>query len=109
MMGELNFFLGLQVKQTDENIFINQAKYIKDLLKKYGMETVTPMVTPMTTTSKLDKDQQAKSVDITKYRGIIDSLLYLTACRSDIMFATCICARFQVNPNESHLMCVKKI
>ena len=109
MMGELNFFLGLQVKQTEEGIFINQAKYIKDLLKKYGMESASPMKTPIAPATKLDKDENGKSIDITQYRGMIGSLLYLTASRPDIMFATCICARFQANPKESHLSSVKRI
>ena len=109
MMGELNFFLGLQVKQTEEGIFINQAKYIKDLLKKYGMESASPMKTPIAPATKLDKDENGKSIDITQYRGMIGSLLYLTASRPDIMFATCICARFQANPKKSHLSAVKRI
>ena len=109
MMGELNFFLGLQVKQTEEGIFINQAKYIKDLLKKYGMESASPMKTPIAPATKLDKDENGKCIDITQYRGMIGSLLYLTASRPDIMFATCICARFQANPKESHLSAVKRI
>lgn len=109
MMGELTFFLGLQVKQSSEGIFINQAKYIKDLLKKYGMEDASPMKTPISPAAKLDKDEQGKCTDSTQYRGMIGSLLYLTASRPDIMFATCLCARFQANPKESHLIAVKRI
>ena len=78
MMGELNFFLGLQIKQTKEGIFINQAKYIKDLLKRFELENAKSAKTPMSSTIKLDKDENGKEVDITKYRGMIGSLLYLT-------------------------------
>jgi hypothetical protein len=109
MMGELNFFLGLQVKQSKEGIFINQAKYTRDLLKKFGMDSASPMKTPMSPATKLDKDEQGKSVEITLYRGMIGSLLYLTASRPDIMFATCLCARFQADPKESHITAVKRI
>jgi hypothetical protein len=94
MMGELNFFLGLQIKQTKNGIFINQSKYIKDLLKKFGFEKSKIYATPMSPSIKLDKDENGKNVDIKQYRGMIGSLLYLTASRPDIMFSVCLCARF---------------
>jgi transposase InsO family protein len=109
MMGELNYFLGLQIKQTSEGIFINQAKYTKELLKRFGMDGAKESKTPMSATIKLDKDEKGKSVDETRYRGMIGSLLYLTASRPDIMFAVCLCARFQSCPKESHLVAVKRI
>jgi len=109
MMGELTFFLGLQVKQSSEGIFINQAKYIQDLLKKYKLTEVSPMRTPMATGLKLHKDLSGVSVECKLYRGMIGSLLYLTASRPDIMFATCICARYQSDPKESHMSAVKRI
>lgn len=109
MMGELNFFLGLQIKQTRDGIFINQSKYTKDLLKRFGMEHVKDADTPMGTSTKLDMDEKGKTVDITKYRGMIGSLLYLTASRPDIMFSVCLCARFQACPKESHVSAVKRI
>ena len=94
MMGELKFFLGLQIRQCSSGIFINQAKYTKDLLKRFGMNGAKASKTPMSTTIKLDKDENGKSIDEKKYRGMIGSLLYLTASRPDIMFAVCMCARF---------------
>ena len=109
MMGELNFFLGLQIKQCKEGIFINQTKYTRELLKKFGMETMKPLGTPMSPSCKLDKDEEGKKVDQKYYRGIIGSLLYLTASRPDIMFSVCLCARFQSEPKESHLIAVKRI
>ncbi|RVW57822.1 Retrovirus-related Pol polyprotein from transposon RE1 [Vitis vinifera] len=85
MMGELNFFLGLQIKQLKEGTFINQAKYIRDLLKRFNMEEAKTMKTPMSSSIKLDKDEKGKSIDSTMYRGMIGSLLYLTASRPDIV------------------------
>ena len=109
MMGELNYFLGLQIKQSKEGIFLNQSKYIRDLLNRFGMKYSKAASTPMSPTIKLDKDENGKSVDITKYRGMIGALLYLTSSRPDIMFSVCLCARFQSNPKESHLSAVKRI
>ncbi|KAL6327130.1 hypothetical protein AAG906_014948 [Vitis piasezkii] len=77
MMGELNFFLGLQIKQLKEGTFINQAKYIRDLLKRFNMEEAKTMKTPMSSSIKLDKDEKGKSIDSTMYRGMIE---YYTIC-----------------------------
>ncbi|GKE15876.1 retrovirus-related pol polyprotein from transposon TNT 1-94 [Tanacetum coccineum] len=109
MMGELNFFLGLQIKQMEDGIFFNQSKYIKEMLKKFGLEDSKPMKTPMSSDTKLTKDEECESVDYTKYRGIIGSLLYLMASRPDIMFSVCLCARFLEAPKTSHLEVVKHI
>ncbi|GKD02589.1 retrovirus-related pol polyprotein from transposon TNT 1-94 [Tanacetum coccineum] len=109
MMGELNFFLGLQIKQLEDGIFFNQSKYIKEMLKKFGLEDSKPMKTHMSTETKLTKDEEGESVDNTKYRGMISILLYLTASRPDIMFSVCLCARFQEDPKTSHLEAVKRI
>ncbi|GJS69540.1 retrovirus-related pol polyprotein from transposon TNT 1-94 [Tanacetum coccineum] len=109
MMGELNFFLGLQIKQIEDGIFFNQSKYIKEMLKKSGLEDSKPTKTSMSTEIKLTKDDESDSVDSSKYRGMIGSLLYLTASRPDIMFSVCLCARFQENPKTTHLEVVKRI
>ncbi|KAJ9544452.1 LOW QUALITY PROTEIN: hypothetical protein OSB04_024159 [Centaurea solstitialis] len=109
MMGELTFFRGLQVKQSLEGIFISQAKYVQDLLKKYKLSDVSPMRTPMATGLKLHKDLSGTSVECKPYRGMIGYLLYPSTSRPDIMFATCLGAIFQSNPKESHLSAVKRI
>ena len=109
MMGELNYFLGLQIKQGKDGTFINQAKYTKELIKKFKMENAKPYNTPMSSSIKLDKDEKGKNVDEKLYRGMIGSLLYLTASRPDIMFSVCLCARYQSCPKESHLSAVKWI
>jgi hypothetical protein len=82
MMGELQFFLGLQIKQAKEGTFVHQAKYTKDILKKFKMDDSKPLSTPMPTT--LDADEDGEPVDQKEYRSMIGSLLYLTATRPDI-------------------------
>ncbi|GJT76817.1 retrovirus-related pol polyprotein from transposon TNT 1-94 [Tanacetum coccineum] len=109
MMGEMKFFLGLQVNQFSIGIFINQSKYIFDILKRFGMENCDKVPTPMVEQAKLKLDSVGKPVDHTDYRSMIGSLMYLTSSRPDIMFATCMCARYQANPNEHHVSAVKRI
>ena len=109
MMRELSFFLGLQVYQREDGIFISQAKYVKELLKKFKLEDSSPAKTPIATTTKLDQDLKGKRIDSNLFRGMSGSLLYLTSSRPVIMFATCLSARFQADPRESHLMVVKRI
>jgi hypothetical protein len=109
MMGELKFFLGLQIKQTEEGIFLNQSKYVIDLLKRFGLANAKAYGIPMSPSIKFDKDEKGKPVDVKLYRGMIGSLLYLTASRPDIMFSVCLCARFQSCPKKSHLIAVKRI
>jgi hypothetical protein len=109
MIGELNYFLGLQVKQTAEGIFISQSKYAKDLVKRFGLDGKSRARTPMSTSVKISSDLAGKFVDPSLYRSMIGSLLYLTASRLDIAFSVGVCARFQANPKESHLTAVKRI
>ncbi|XP_072084415.1 uncharacterized mitochondrial protein AtMg00810-like [Arachis hypogaea] len=109
MIGELNFFLGLQIKQTAEGIFIHQEKYAKKLVKKFGLDYAKPMGSPMHPNIKLDKDEHARDVDETRYRGMIGSLMYLTSLRPDIIQSVGVCSRFQSKPKESHLSAVKRI
>ncbi|KAJ9566849.1 hypothetical protein OSB04_002815 [Centaurea solstitialis] len=99
----------LQIKQSEKGIFINQDKYVHEMLKKFDLTSCTPMKTPMAPPLSLDKDSKGKPVDVTLYRGMIGSLLYLTASRPDIMYSTCLCARYQAEPKESHLTAVKRI
>ncbi|GJZ53164.1 retrovirus-related pol polyprotein from transposon TNT 1-94 [Tanacetum coccineum] len=109
MMGEMTFFLGLQVNQSPCGIFINQSNYVLEILKKYGMETCDPVGTPMEIKDRLDLDQNGSPVDATKYRSMIGALMYLTSSRPDIVHATCLCARYQAKPTEKHLKEVKRI
>ncbi|GJX69632.1 putative ribonuclease H-like domain-containing protein [Tanacetum coccineum] len=108
-MGELTFFLGLQVQQKKDGIFISQDKYVDEILKKFGFTEVKTASTPMETQKPLLKDEDGEEVDVHMYRSMIGSLMYLTSSRPDIMFAVCACARYQVNPKVSHLHAVKRI
>ncbi|GJT41958.1 putative ribonuclease H-like domain-containing protein [Tanacetum coccineum] len=108
-MGELTFFLGLQVKQKADGIFISQDKYVAEILKKFDFANVKTASTPIETQKPLVKDEEASNVDVHLYRSMIGSLMYLTASRPDIMFAVCACSRFQVTPKSSHLSAIKRI
>jgi hypothetical protein len=101
-MGELTFFLGIQVKQTKQGTFVHQAKYMKDLMKKFNMAEPKPVSTPMSSIVSLGLDEDGKVVDQREYRSMIGSLLYLTATRPDIQFTVELCARFQSFPCSSH-------
>jgi len=109
MLGEMNCFLGLQVKQLKDGIFINQAKYYKELLRKFDMVQCKAINTHISTSCQLDQDCAGKSVDQSKYRGLIGSLLYLTASTPDIMFVVCLCARYQSDSKESHYNAAMRI
>jgi hypothetical protein len=102
MMGELQFFLGLQIKQSMEGIIVHQAKYTKDIVRKFKEKDSKAIATPMSTTTALDVDEEGEHVDQKEYQSIIVSLLYLTATRPDIQFSVCLCARFQASPRTSH-------
>ncbi|GKA71329.1 putative ribonuclease H-like domain-containing protein [Tanacetum coccineum] len=108
-MGELTFFLGLQVQQKEDGIFISQDKYVDDILKKFDYVTVKTASTPMEPNKALVKDEEADNVDVHLYRSMIGSLMYLTTFRPDITFVICACARFQVTPKILHLHVVKRI
>ncbi|GKE61545.1 hypothetical protein Tco_1511912 [Tanacetum coccineum] len=108
-MGELTFFLGLQVQQKKDGIFISQDKYMADILKKFDLAIVKTASTPMEPNKALIKDEEADSVDVHLYRSMIGSLMYLIASRPDIMFIVCACAMFQVTPKMSYLHAVKRI
>ena len=108
-MGKLTYFLGLQIKQSDNGIFISQSKYVNDMLKKFDLTSCLIMKTPMAPPLTLDKYSNGKSVNVTLYRGTIGSLLYLTVSRPDIMYSTCLYARYQSEPKESYLTSVNQI
>ncbi|GJT08241.1 uncharacterized mitochondrial protein-like protein [Tanacetum coccineum] len=107
--GELTFFLGLQVQQKEDGIFISQDKYMAKILKKFNFSTVKTTTTPIETNKALVKDEEAKVVDVHLYRLIIGSLMYLTTSRPDIMFVVYACARFHVTPKMSYFHAVKRI
>nr|GEY46501.1 retrovirus-related Pol polyprotein from transposon TNT 1-94 [Tanacetum cinerariifolium] len=109
MMGKISFFLRLQISQSPRGIFINQSKYALESLNKYSFKSCDPVDTPMVEKSKLDKDKEGKAVDPSYYRGMIGTLLYLTASRPDLQFAIYMCTRYQARPTEKHVHAVKRI
>ncbi|GJV60535.1 retrovirus-related pol polyprotein from transposon TNT 1-94 [Tanacetum coccineum] len=109
MMEQMSFFLGLQISQNPRGIFINQSKYALEILKKYGLDSSASVDTPMVEKMNLDEDRQGKLVDPTRFRGMVGSLMYLSASRPDIVFAVCMCARYQAKPTKKHLHAIKRI
>eukprot|EP00253_Pinus_taeda_P026093 PITA_26093 len=109
LLGELTFFLGLQISQVDKGIFICQTKYINEMLKRFQMEKCKPVSTPMVTSCKLSIDDISKDADQRMYRSMIGNLLYVTSSRPDVMRAVGQVAHFQAAPKESHVVAVKRI
>ncbi|KAL0544633.1 hypothetical protein IC582_019751 [Cucumis melo] len=107
MVGELSCFLGLQIKQKNDGIFISQEKYARNMVKKFGLEQARNKQTPATTHVKLTKGTKGAEVDHKLYRSTVGSLLYLTASRPDIAYAVGICASYQADPCITHLEAVK--
>jgi hypothetical protein len=109
MMGELTFFLGIQVKQTEQGTFVHQAKYTKDQIMKFNMAKLKPVSTLMSSVASLGPDEDGDAVDQREYRSMIGSLLYLTATRLDIQFAVGLYSRFQSSPCSSHRTAVQRV
>ncbi|GJS77879.1 retrovirus-related pol polyprotein from transposon TNT 1-94 [Tanacetum coccineum] len=109
LMGKMSFFLRLQISQSARGIFINQSKYALEMLKKYGLDQCDPVDIPMVERLKLDEDPNRTLVDLTRYRGMVESLMYLTASRADLVFVVCMCAWYQAKPTKKHLTTVKRV
>jgi hypothetical protein len=108
-LGELNFFLGLQIIQSKRGVFIHQSKYVKDILKRFQLEDFKPVSTPMTVGCKLSKEYESKAADPKHYISMIGSLIYATTSRPDVKKYVGMVARFQATPKESHVEAVKRI
>nr|GFA48822.1 retrotransposon protein, putative, unclassified [Tanacetum cinerariifolium] len=109
MMGQMSFFLGLQVSQSPGGIFINQSKFALEILRKFGMDSCDSVETTMVDRLKLDEDPSGIPVDQTCFRSMVGSLMYLTASRPDLVFVVCMCARYQAKPTKKHLEALKKV
>jgi hypothetical protein len=107
IMGELTFFLGIQVKQTKQDTFVHQAKYTKDLMKVFNMAELKPVSTPMSSATSLGPNDDGEAVNQGEYMSMIGSLLYLIVTRPDIQFTMGLCARFQASPRSSHRTAVQ--
>ena len=109
IVGELTFFLGLQIRQLKDEVFLSQSKYARELVKKFGLESTKHSGAPTSTTTKLSNDASRKDVEQKLYRSMIGRLLYLTVSHPDISFSVGAYARYQANPKESHLTTVRRI
>jgi hypothetical protein len=109
MMEELTFFLGIQVKQMKQGTFVHQAKYTKDLMKKFNMAELKPVSILMSSAASLGLDEDGEVVDQREYKSMIGSLMYLTVTRPDIQFAVGLCARFQSSPRSSHRTAIQRV
>ncbi|GJS18601.1 hypothetical protein Tco_0413073 [Tanacetum coccineum] len=105
----LAFYHRKNPKKKKDGIFINQHKYVEEILKKFGFTEVKTASTPIETQKPLLKDKNGEEVDVHMYRSMIGSLMYLTSSRPNIMFVVYACARYQVNPKVSHLHAMKRI
>ncbi|KAL0441848.1 UNVERIFIED_CONTAM: Retrovirus-related Pol polyprotein from transposon RE2 [Sesamum radiatum] len=108
-LGLMHFFLGIEINQEKEGIFYMSRKYTETLLKKFKMESCKTVTTPLVTGEKYQKEDGSQKVDGSMYRSLIGSLLYLTATRPDIMFATCLLSRFMQSPSQVHYAAAKRI
>ncbi|KAL0379752.1 UNVERIFIED_CONTAM: Retrovirus-related Pol polyprotein from transposon RE2 [Sesamum angustifolium] len=108
-LGLMHFFLGIEINQEKEGIFICQRKYTETLLKKFKMESCKTVTTPLVTGEKYQKEDGSQKVDGSMYRSLIGSLLYLTTTRPDIMFATSLLSRFMQSPSQVHYAAAKRI
>nr|GEY82827.1 uncharacterized mitochondrial protein AtMg00810-like [Tanacetum cinerariifolium] len=106
---KMSFFLGLQVSQSPRGIFINQSKFALEILKKFRMDSCDSVDTPMVDQLKLDEDLSRTPIDQTRFRSMVGSLMYLTASRPDLVFAVCMCARYQAKPTKKHLEALKRV
>ena len=101
-LGMMKYFLGIEVTRYEDGIFINQSKYANDVLKRFRMMNCKPAITPIATGTKLSKEDDGSKVDPTLYKRLVGSIMYLTATRSDIMFAVSLISRFMELPKNTH-------
>lgn len=108
-LGEMNYFLGLEVHQSESGIFLNQEKYAREVLKKFKMESCKSAPTPLVWNLKPSKEDEADKIDTSRYRSLIGSLLYLTSSRPDLMYAASLLSRFMQSPTKTHFAATKRV
>ncbi|XP_015166475.1 uncharacterized mitochondrial protein AtMg00810-like [Solanum tuberosum] len=108
-LGVMKYFLGMEVLQSSDGIFICQQKYISDILNRFKMQDCKPVSTPISTGVKLGKDEDSEKVDDSMYRSLIGSLLYLTASRPDILFVVSLLSRFMHSPRDTYFTEAKRV
>ncbi|XP_031279928.1 uncharacterized protein LOC116138358 [Pistacia vera] len=108
-LGEMSYFLGMDIDQDADGIFVNQRKYASEILKKFYMENCKPVDLPLVPNMKLSKSDETEKVDVGLYRSLIGCLLYLTATRPDLMYATSLLSRFMSQPTKTHFKTAKMV
>lgn len=108
-LGEMKYFLGIEVEQTENGIFISQKKYASDILKRFKMQQCKPVDTPVALNTKLSKEDGDQPINEKEYRSLVGSLLYLTATRPDLMFAASLLSRFMSKPSQTHFGVAKRV
>jgi hypothetical protein len=108
-LGKMKYFLGVEVLQNSDGIYISQKKYAKDVLERFGMEKSNSVKNPIVPDVKLMKDEEGAKVNATVYKQLVGSLMYLTATTPDFMYVVCLISRFMANPTEIHLQAAKKV
>ncbi|PNX73907.1 retrotransposon-related protein [Trifolium pratense] len=108
-LGKMKYFLGVEVIQSDEGIYISQQKYAAEILGRFGMENCNSVCSPIVPGCKLDKDEGSDATDAREYKQIVGSLMYLLATRPDLAYSVCLVARYMERPTNMHLTTVKRI
>jgi len=108
-MGLLHYFLGLEVHQAEDGIFLSQRKYAKDLLTKFGLLNCKPAATPMNVGEKLQLKDGAEMDDARSFRSMVGGLIYLTHTRPDIAFSVGVISRFMQQPSKVHFGAAKRV
>jgi hypothetical protein len=108
-LGRLKYFLGIEVIQCDQGIFVHQHKYSCEILKRFGMEQCNKVCSPIVPSTKLVRDESGRAVNATEYKQMIGCLMYLLATRPDMAFSVCLAARYMERPTEMHMATVKRI
>ncbi|CAM9000596.1 unnamed protein product [Rhodiola kirilowii] len=108
-LGVMRYFLGVEVHQTKEGIFINQQKYAREIIERFGVENCNAVNTPMVPGTKLSKEEGGKEADATTFKQLIGSLMYLTHTRPDVMYVVCFLSRFMAAPREAHMLALKRV
>lgn len=108
-LGKMKYFLGVEVVQNSDGIFIGQRKYAREVLERFGMKQCNSVYNPIVPGCKLSKDGSGAEIDATMYKKMVGSLMYLTATRPDLMYSVCLISRYMEKPTEMHLQAVKRI
>ncbi|KAL0533972.1 hypothetical protein IC582_028248 [Cucumis melo] len=108
-LGELKYFLGLEMEYSERGLFLGQQKYVKDLLQKYGMSDCKPISTPMEVNKKFCMHKGKDLIDLIMYRQLVGSLIYPTLTRPDISYSVRVVSRYMQKPKKPHLEAVRRI